>query len=151
MDQQSINDTHWWLPSPHLMKWQITSNDIDHYNHVNNVAYVAMLEKVAWSHSNALGLEFSEYKSIDRGMAISRHEIDYLGASLLGDSLSCATWIIQCDSKLKLTRRFQFIRESDHKTVLGATTEFVCISLSTGKPKRMPRRFVDVYSGAVTV
>jgi acyl-CoA thioester hydrolase len=149
VSQLAALEPAWQLPNPHIVEWQIQADHIDHYDHVNNVAYVAMLEQVAWSHSNALGLNFSEYKSLDRGMAISRHEIDYLTATLLNDTLLCATWIVECDKKLKLTRKFQFIRKSDLKTVLKARTEFVCIALSSGKPKRMPKRFIEVYYKAL--
>lgn len=149
MSQQSTLASLWQLPNPHVVEWQIQASDIDHYDHVNNVAYVARLEQVAWSHSNALGLDFKAYKKLDRGMAISRHEIDYLAASLLNEQLLCATWIVECDRKLKLARQFQFIRQSDLKTVLRARTEFVCIALSSGKPKRMPDRFIEVYYKAL--
>ena len=145
-----MTDTHldWMHTHPFVSKWKIEQQHIDHYNHVNNVAYVKQLEVVAWQHSNSLGLTIEEYQSIDRGMAISRHEIDYLSSALLDDTLLCATWIVECDRRLKLARHFQFIRESDNKTMLKARTEFVCIALSSGKPKRMPERFSEVYGNA---
>lgn len=145
---QLSSDFNWHLPEPHILAWQVDSAEIDHYNHVNNVAYVSKLEQVAWSHSNSLGLTIEGYQSLDRGMAISRHEIDYLAAAVLGDKLLCATWIVECDEKLKLARRFQIIRESDGKTMLKARTEFVCIALSNGKPKRMPVEFSRIYGSA---
>lgn len=138
----------WLHPSPHIIEWQINSDNIDHYKHVNNVAYVSKLEQVAWSHSNQLELTIEQYQQLDRGMAISRHEIDYLAAAVLGDTLLCATWIIACDKKLKLAREFQFIRQSDGMTMLKARTEFVCIALSSGKPKRMPEIFAQTYGRA---
>lgn len=146
-----INENHshkWLLPRPHIIDWQIQTTDIDHYHHVNNVAYVAQLEKVSWSHSNALGLDIQTYQHLDRGMAISKHTIDYHAAAVLGDKLLCATWIIECDSRLKLSRQFQFIRDRDEMTLLTARTDFVCIALSSGKPKRMPREFSAIYSPA---
>lgn len=142
------HDFDWQFPNPHVLTWQVDPSQIDHYNHVNNVAYVSKLEQVAWSHSNKLGLTIEKYQQLDRGMAISRHEIDYLAAALLGDTLQCATWIVECDRRLKLARRFQFIRERDGKTLLKAKTEFVCIGLSDGKPKRMPEAFSDIYGTA---
>jgi acyl-CoA thioester hydrolase len=82
-------------------------------------------------------------------MAIYRHEIDYLAAAVLGDQVSCATWIVACDHKLKLSRQFQFIRDSDGLTLLNARTDFVCIALSSGLPKRMPKIFTEVYGNAI--
>lgn len=140
---------NWLLPCPFVVPWTITATDIDHYNHANNVAYVSQLERTAWAHSNALGLCIEQYQMLDRGMAISRHEIDYLAAALLGDTLACATWIVHCDRKLKLTRQFQFIRLTDGLTMLKAHTDFVCIALSSGRPKRMPEIFARTYGQAL--
>lgn len=139
----------WLLPSPHIVTWHINETHIDHYYHVNNVEYVKQLEVTAWNHSNSLGLNIEQYQSIDRGMAISRHEIDYKASAVKGDTVLCATWLVDCDSRLKLARQFQFIRESDGKTLLKARTEFVCIALSSGMPKRMPSIFSETYGNAM--
>jgi acyl-CoA thioester hydrolase len=98
-----------------------------------------------------LGLTIEQYQALDRGMAITRHEINYLAAAHVNDIIDCATWIVQCDHKLKLARQFQFIRRSDQQTLLTARTEFVCIALSTGKPKRMPKEFANVYGPAAQI
>jgi acyl-CoA thioester hydrolase len=141
-------DLKWLHSGPFITEWQIEQQHIDHYRHVNNVAYVSQLEKTAWAHSNALGLSIQQYQDLDRGMAISRHEIDYLAAALLGDRLLCATWIRHSRSRLKLTREFQFIRQSDGLTMLKARTDFVCIALSSGKPKPMPEILTRAFGQA---
>lgn len=138
----------WLYPNPFVKQWEICQEHIDHYQHVNNVAYVKQLEITAWAHSNQLGLSIEKYQALDRGMAISRHQINYLSPAHLGDVIECATWIIACDKKLTLSRQFQFIRQSDHTPMLTAQTDFVCIALSSGKPKRMPREFSSVYGPA---
>lgn len=138
----------WKYPQPFINEWQVSSEQIDHYQHANNVAYVSQIEITSWAHSNQLGLDIAQYQELDRGMAISRHEINYLAAAYLHDQIDCATWIVECDSRLKLSREFQFIRRSDQQTLLTAKTEFVCIALSTGKPKRMPKLFADIYGQA---
>lgn len=138
----------WLHPQPFILPWQVTQDHIDHYHHVNNVAYVKQLEVTSWAHSNQLGLTIEQYQELDRGMAISRHEINYLAAAHEGDLIDCATWIMTCDNKIKLSRQFQFIRRKDQVTLLTARTDFVCIALSTGLPKRMPKVFSDVYGPA---
>ncbi len=135
----------WQYPNPHLMTWQVQADEIDHYNHVNNVVYVSKLEQVSWHHTHALGLTIDDYRALDRGMAIYRHEIDYLAPGLLDDKLLCATWVTMCDAKLRLQRQFQITRPSDGATLLKARTDYICIALSTGKPKRMPDIFASTY------
>ena len=139
---------NWMLDAPYVQQWHIDETHIDHYQHVNNVAYLSQLESLAWAHSNALGLQFADYQSLNRGMVIKRHELNYHVPTHLGDALECATWIVHCDSKLTLKRQFQFICPKRNKTVFDAITTFVCVSLDTGAPKRMPKQFVDVYGKA---
>ena len=82
-------------------------------------------------------------------MAVLRHEIDYLAAAYQGDRLQLATWIVQSDQRLKMKRNFQLVRPADTTTLLRAQTTFVCIELSSGKPKRMPEAFVEGYGKAL--
>ena len=146
--QSELPALAWQYHKPFISHWHITAQHIDHYGHANNVAYVSQLERTAWAHSNALGLSIEKYQELDRGMAISRHEINYLAAAYLHDKIACATWIVACDSKLKLAREFQFIRPADGACLLTARTEFICIALSSGRPKRMPQEFSTPYSQA---
>lgn len=140
----------WTYPNPFTIDWTVDESQIDHYNHVNNVVYVQQLEALSWAHSNRLGLTIEEYQQLDRAMVIRRHSIDYLAAALKGDTLTCATWIVLCDKKLRLNRYFEFVRHSDNKIVLAATTEFICTTLSSGKPIKMPTKFIDIYGSALT-
>jgi acyl-CoA thioester hydrolase len=48
-----------------------------------------------------------------------------------------------------MERRFQLIRTSDQATVLRGRWDLVCIELSSGKPRRMPKEFSEIYLGAM--
>ncbi|MET1218045.1 MAG: thioesterase family protein [Glaciecola sp.] len=128
-----------------IIPWPICETVIDHYGHVNNVAYVKQLETTAWAHSNHLGLSIEQYQTLDRGMAITEHHIQYRAAVNVGDTLHCATWITHCDRRLYLTRYFEFYSQYKQTVVLTAQTHFACIALSSGKPARMPEAFAQPY------
>jgi acyl-CoA thioester hydrolase len=138
----------WQRNLPFVSTWHIQEQHIDHYEHVNNVAYVSQLETLAWQHSNYLGLNMHKYKQLDRG--IQQHILNYQIASHLHDEIACATWIVACDNKLRLSREFQFISLRTQKTVFTAKTHFICVSLSTGAPKKMPNEFVEIYGNAAS-
>ena len=140
----------WDLATPFIIDLQVAAEDIDGLGHANNAVYVSWLERCAWRHSQRLGLDLTEYRRLDRAMAVVRHEIDYLAAGYEGDELQLATWIVDWDQRLKMTRRFQLVRPRDGATLLRAQTTFVCIELSSGKPKRMPAEFIDGYGPALT-
>ena len=139
----------WDLANPFVIDIQVSADDIDGLGHANNAVYVSWLERCAWRHSQFLGLDLSEYRRLDRAMAVLRHEIDYLASAYEDQELQMATWIVESDQRLKMDRRFQLIRPADGLTLLRAKTTFVCIELSSGKPKRMPVEFVEGYGRAL--
>jgi acyl-CoA thioester hydrolase len=139
----------WDRPDPHTLSVVVETADIDELGHTNNAVYVRWLERCAWQHSTALGLDLVSYRQLDRAMVVLRHEIDYLAAAYLGDELQIATWIVKSDQKLRLVRHFQIRRLSDQTTLLRAESTFVCIALSSGRPKRMPPEFLQGYGAAL--
>jgi acyl-CoA thioester hydrolase len=135
----------WLYPLQFTNEWKIQSSHIDHYQHTNNTAYLTHLEKLAWEHSAALGLSFADYQALDRAMVITKHELNYHLPSHLKDRLICATWIVSCDKRCRLKREFQYINAETGKTIFTASTYFVCVSLQTGAPKKMPDVFKRTY------
>jgi acyl-CoA thioester hydrolase len=143
------HDPVWDYPDPCLLHMQVEPDDIDGLYHTNNAVYVDWCQKAAWAHSVALGLDLERYRELDRAMVITRSEFDYLRASREGDEVAIGTWIAEWDERLTMTRRFQVIRPADRVTLLRAMMRFVCIELSSGRPRRLPQAFIDGYGPAV--
>ncbi|HBO14430.1 MAG TPA: acyl-CoA thioesterase [Halieaceae bacterium] len=139
----------WDHPAPFVIQRTVGEDDIDGLEHTNNAVYVQWCEQAAWAHTEALGIDLAAYRSLDRAMAVIRGEYDYLAASRLGDRLAIATWITGWDRRLTMTRNFQVCREADGATLLRGRVTFACIEISTGKPRRMPPVFIDVYGPAI--
>ena len=138
----------WDLPEPFFIELVVEPSAIDEYDHANNAEYLRWIERVSWAHSDALGLTLERYRELDRGMAVHRHELDYLAPAFEGDCLALATWIIAADSRLTLIRRFQLVRPADGRTLLKARTRFACIELSSGRPRRLPEEYRRIYGEA---
>jgi len=139
----------WDHPDPFTLEVQVSPADIDGLNHTNNTVYVKWCERVAWAHSVSLGLDLDAYRRLNRAMAITYSEFNYLQASFEGEDLIVATWITEWDRKLTMQRRFQILRPADGTTLLRGGMRFACIDLASGRPKRMPAEFVDGYGVAV--
>ncbi len=139
----------WDYPAPFIQPAVPRPADIDGLQHTNNAVYVQWCERIGWAHSEALGLSQLDYQRLDRAMAIRRGEYDYLLPTVLGDDLTLATWLSASDGKLTMERRFQLIRNRDQATVLRGRWDLVCIELSTGRPRRMPAEFCEVYLAAM--
>ena len=88
-------------------------------------------------------------RRLDRAMALTHAEYDYLKATQAGDQLVVGTWITDWAGKMKMTRRLQVVRQQTGDTVFRGALEFVCIEISTGLPKRPPREFIDIYGPVI--
>lgn len=139
----------WDQPDVFTCDIRVEPEHIDELGHANNAVYVTWLERCAWQHSQSLGLGLEDYQRLNRAMAVLRHEIDYLAAAYEGDHLQLGTWITESDQRLKMKRNFQLIRPADNLTLLRAQTTFVCIEMTSGRPKRMPAEFIEGYGKAL--
>jgi acyl-CoA thioester hydrolase len=144
-----IDASIWDHPEPFTIQTKVDPGDIDGLNHTNNTVYVKWCEQVAWAHSVSLGLDLDAYRTLDRAMAITHAEYNYLCASHEGQEIRLATWIVEWDKKLSMKRHFQIVRVEDGVTLLRGCVKFVCIELSTGRPRRMPQEFVHGYGSIV--
>jgi acyl-CoA thioester hydrolase len=135
----------WDLPSPHVLALDVAHADIDAYDHVNNAVYVTWCDRAAWDHSAALGLPIERCLALDRGMAVIRSVIVYLRPALRGDAVEVATWLLPCESRLRIGRRFQVRRPADGATLVRAQIEYACLALSSGRPARWPPEFRERY------
>ena len=131
----------WDLPSPFIHRRVANHTEIDGYGHVNNAIYVAWLDDCAWAHSVSRGISPELCRSLNRGMAVWRTQINYLRSALEGDEIEVGTWPVRNDNRLRIERRFQVRRAGDGETLLRALIHYVCIDLQTGKAKRMPAEF----------
>ncbi|MCB8890493.1 acyl-CoA thioesterase [Vreelandella malpeensis] len=139
----------WGLPTPFTLEIVVEESAIDAFGHVNNGEYLRWVEQISWAHSEALGLDLARYRALDRAMVVHRHELDYLSPAFAGDALVLATWIVACDGRTSLTRRFELKRAGEARTLLAARTRFACVALSTGRPKRLPEEYRRLYGAAV--
>ena len=139
----------WDFPQPFTLPVSPSVSDIDGLNHTNNAVYVQWCEKIAWAHSAALGLDLADYQRLDRAMALRRGEYDYLLPTLVDDRLTLGTWLLAGDGRLQMERRFQLIRDSDRATVLRGRWELICIEVSSGRARRIPPEFAQVYQPAM--
>lgn len=138
----------WEVRAPFTQPVTVQPADIDDFGHTNNVVYLAWLERVAWAHSQHLGLGMDDYRRIGAGCVARKHELEYLAATFEGEELLLGTWIHENDERLSMWRAYQIIRPRDGRTVLRGRTLWVCVDLKTGKPKRMPPEFIQAYRPA---
>lgn len=139
----------WDYPQPFITTISVEPDHIDALEHTNNAQYVHWCMAAAWAHTTTLGLGVQAYQRLDRAMALTRAEYDYLRATRAGESLQVGTWITRWDRRMTMERHVQIIEIVSGATVLRARLQFVCIEISTGKPRRPPAAFIEVYEPAL--
>lgn len=135
----------WDLPAPHAISVIVSAAEIDAYDHVNNSVYMTWFDRAAWDHSAAVGLPVEECLGLNRGMVVLRSVIAYVRPAVRGDAVRVATWILPNQRKVRVSRRFQVLRDSDGETLARAEIEYACVELSTGRPSRWPALFLERY------
>ena len=135
----------WDYKNPHILEFQVLKENIDVLGHVNNKVYLDWCEIVSWDHSKSLGISPQTYQDLRCACVVIKNKIEYLGSLFENDSIIISTWITKTDSRLKLSRFFQVIRLEDNKTVFRSNVDYVCISLDTYKPIRMPDLLKKAY------
>lgn len=139
------SDLPWDVLTPHWQRVVVDPSHLDGFGHTNNVVYLSWLEQVAWEHSLSLGLSLEDYRRLGAGCVARRHELDYLAPTFEHDVLWVATWIAETDARLTMWRAYQVIRESDRRTVMRGRTQWVCVDMASGRPRRMPPEFTAAY------
>ena len=142
---KKYNSFDWDYKNPHVLEFQVFRENIDILGHVNNKVYLDWCEIVSWDHSKSLGISPEIYKDLRCACVVIKNKIEYLGSLFEDDSIIISTWITKTDSRLKLSRLFQVIRLEDNKTVFRSNVDYVCISLDTYKPIRMPELLKKAY------
>ena len=110
------------------MRWA----DMDAQGHVNNAELVAYIEQARVS-----AFYDPEARSLDRGIVVSRHEIDYLRPILYsGTPLQVELWVTEVRGASFLVH----CEVRDHGVLAARTrSTVVTVDLATGHPRRMNR------------
>ncbi|WP_020409238.1 acyl-CoA thioesterase [Hahella ganghwensis] len=142
-------DIEWDMPIPHVMEILVTEEDTDRLGHTNNTAYLKWMEEVSWDHISPIGMDWQAHEDSGKAMAITRTEIDYLASAYADDKLVIGTWITGCDGRLTSSRQFQIVRHSDGRTLVRAKCRYACIDMTSGRPARMPKAFIECHRRAM--
>ena len=105
--------------------------DIDELGHVNNAVWVRWIQDMALAHWYALAPVEHQEKYI---WVVIRHEIDYRGNLLEGESAEAETWV----GTPKGARFDRFVRfTKDGKLLVDAKSTWAPIEKATGKLMRI--------------
>lgn len=122
-------------------KYTVTSNEIDEYNHVNNVVYVQWMQEVSNDHWLLLIENIPKPNFV---WFVIRHEVDYKKQGALGDEIRVKTWVGKTEG-IKSVRHFEMHR--GETLLVKSQTTFCLLDAKTQKPKRVTKEIVNLLLG----
>ena len=114
---------------------------IDVLGHVNNAVWVQWMEALATSHWEALAPAEWQAAYV---WVVTRHEIDYRGNIVLGESVTGETFVPDPPRCARFDRRVDF-RNADGKVIVSARTQWVLIDLASGRIQRVPAEMAALF------
>ena len=136
-----MNDPDGQAPTAFEQTITVAAGDLDELHHVNNVVYLRWVQDIATAHWAAIA-PADALASV--AWVARRHEIDYLSAATLGDTLVVRTWVGQAHG---LTfERLTEIRRAGGQVVARARTLWVPIDRGTGRPRRVSDEVRGLFS-----
>ncbi|WP_179993890.1 thioesterase family protein [Acinetobacter sp. YH1901136] len=126
------------------LKITVQPEHIDILGHVNNVVYVQWMQDVASAHIETLGLGVLEYLKLKHAMVAVEHHVQYRKVALEGEELILRTWLSDLNA-LYSFRQYAFYRPQDKSLLFMGNTQWACVEIATGRPKRMSPKFTQAY------
>ena len=121
---------------------KVRYGDTDKLGHVNNAVYVRWIQNVATAHWQAVA------RSEDRDRfvwVVSRHEIDYLRATLEGETVTLTTWV--GTPKGARFDRFVEIAGADGTLRARAATVWALVDTRSNRAVRVPADVATPFLG----
>ena len=128
------------LHKSHIFTYQhiVTKEEIDTLNHVNNVVYVQWIQDISTKHWNELTKNKPDINFV---WVVTRHEIDYKGQALLGDTITFKTWVGETKGVTSI-RHVEILK--DNVLIVKAQTVWCMLHAETLRPARITESVLKV-------
>lgn len=120
---------------------KVPAEVIDHFNHVNNLAYVQWVLNISKEHWNSFSAESVRNTF---GWMILKHNLHYKGQAKRDDELLITTWIVDF-STARSRRKTTITDVGTGRIIFESLAEWCFVSLKTRKPTRLSTEILHPY------
>ncbi|MBN2868146.1 MAG: thioesterase family protein [Flavobacteriaceae bacterium] len=123
----------------HQKQIQVTLDDLDQNNHVNNIRYVKWVNDIAISHweTEAPKTILDHYFWV-----MLSHNIEYKHQILLGETVTLKTYVKSCEGLFSI-RIVEIL--VDKKLCAHSETKWCFMNSETLKPNRIPQEIITLF------
>ena len=134
-------------PRRFTARYPVRQHELDLLGHVNNAVYLHWIEQAAIDHVEALG--FGREWSLARGggWVVREHRVTYHRPVTYGDVVLVTT-LPQELAGVRGMRLTEIRRESDGVLTTEASTDWVWVRMTDGRPQRVPGDLLDRFRQA---
>jgi len=132
-------------PGIYKMHRQVAWHDIDMVQHVNNAVYLEYIEECGMQVIAAHGWPIQRMTAEGFAIILRRHQIEYRQPALLDEQIEITTWASNV-RRSTATRHYTIRRLKDGELLVQIHTLGVWIDLATGRPIRIPERFIKDFA-----
>jgi acyl-CoA thioester hydrolase len=133
------------MPRTHVHTLRVRHYECDPYGHVNQANYLRYMQEAAFGASAAAGYDLARYEAIDRLWLVRETQIEYLRPLRYGDTIQIKTWVSDF-RRVRSRRAYEVRHHGSGKLVARASTDWVYLQLSTGRPATIPPEMVTAFS-----
>lgn len=119
-------------------------SEIDGAGHVNNAAYLAIVEDCVMELMVSVGWPAARLHDAGFGIVARDYRIQYIAPALLDEELEVATWVSNV-RRSSATRHYAITRVSDGQLIVRAQALWVWVDLQSGRPVRIPEAFMEAF------
>jgi len=128
----------------HDYEIEVSAATIDGNGHVNNVEYVRWMQDAGIDHFARLG-GLRVLKGIKGTWVARSTTIKYIRPAMLGDRVRVRTWVEE-GRRVMSTRKYEISRVSDGVELARGETDWVLISIETGRPMEIPEEIAALFA-----
>lgn len=122
----------------------VTPEEIDELDHVNNVVYVQWVQDIAAAHWHELAAE--EIRK-HYAWVVLKHEIEYVRPALLHDPVTLTTWVESADG-VRSVRCVEITHATSNTLLAKARTTWCLLDALTLRPKRIDDTLRTLFLGS---
>lgn len=146
IDPASLDIPH---PAPFVAEVRPGDADLSQtVPHVNNVVYVAWVDRVAELHADSLGFTRERMTADGRIWFVASHAVDYLAEVFAEQRILAYTWIAE-HRRVRTRRDTLLVRADDATPVCRARSQWVMVDLASRRPVRQAADLIAAFDPLV--